>query len=333
MYTTNYHHSDLSKLSFLVTGGAGFIGSNIVEYLLKFGAKKVRVVDNLSNGNIENVELFMSHPAYEFINADISDYSTCVEVTKGIDFVSHQAALGSVPRSLKDPLSTNNANVTGFLSIITAARENKVKRIVFASSSSVYGDSKKLPKVESEIGNPLSPYAVSKLTDELYAKVCYLNYDQAIIGLRYFNVFGQRQSPKGAYAAVIPLFINALSKNQAPFINGDGEQTRDFTFVENAVQANIRALFTTEEGALGEIYNVAVGQRFSLNTVFNLIKKELGVEVAPFYRDERPGDIKDSLADISKIKKYLNYKTLVKFEEGISKTVKWFLSDDNKFVQ
>lgn len=333
MYETNFHQNDLSQFSFLITGGAGFIGSNIAEYLLKYGAKKVRVVDNLSNGNIENVELFESHPAYEFIEADISDYNSCLAITEGIDYVSHQAALGSVPRSLKDPISTNNANVTGFLNLITAARVNNVKRLVFASSSSVYGDSKKLPKVESEIGNPLSPYAVSKLTDELYAKVCHLNYNQAIIGLRYFNVFGQRQSPNGAYAAVIPLFINALSKNESPYINGDGEQTRDFTFVENAVQANIKALFTEKPDALGQIYNVAVGQRFSLNTLFDLIKKEVNANIQPIYREERPGDIRDSLADISKSKELLGYDPQVKFEEGISQTVRWFLSAENKFVE
>ncbi len=331
MYQENFHQEDISKYTFLVTGGAGFIGSNIVEYLLKFGAHKVKVIDDLSNGNFENVELFSKFPNYEFIEGDISDYNICLEVTSGVDYVLHQAALGSVPRSLKDPVSTNNANVTGFLNVITASRINGVKRLVFASSSSVYGDSDKLPKVESEIGNPLSPYAVSKLTDELYARVSHLNYNQAIIGLRYFNVFGPRQSPKGAYAAVIPLFINALSKNERPYINGDGEQTRDFTFVENAVQANIRALFTDKEDAFGEIFNVAVGQRFSLNTLFNVIKSKTESTSEPIYREERLGDIRDSLADISKSQRLLGYAPRVRFEEGISRTVDWFLSDENKF--
>ncbi|KAA3649361.1 MAG: NAD-dependent epimerase/dehydratase family protein [Bacteroidetes bacterium] len=331
MYKTNFHQTDISNFTFLVTGGAGFIGSNIVEYLLTFGAKKVIVLDNLETGNIENVELFQSHPNYTFIKGDISDYETCIEATKGVDFISHQAALGSVPRSLKNPVATNRANVDGFLNVLTAARENGVKRMVFASSSSVYGDSPVLPKVEHEIGNPLSPYAVSKVTNELYARVSYLNYGQKVMGLRYFNVFGPRQSPKGAYAAVIPLFIDALSKNESPFINGDGEQTRDFTFVENAVQANIRALFTKDEKAFGEVFNVALGDRFTLKDLFNTIKEITKSNSVAIHREERAGDIRDSLANISKSEKLLGYKPQIKFKEGLEKTVKWFLSDDNKF--
>ncbi|MCB0803152.1 MAG: SDR family oxidoreductase [Flavobacteriales bacterium] len=331
MYKTNFHQTDISNFTFLVTGGAGFIGSNIVEYLLTFGAKKVIVLDNLETGNIENVELFQSHPNYTFIKGDISDYETCIEATKGVDFISHQAALGSVPRSLKNPVATNRANVDGFLNVLTAARVNGVKRMVFASSSSVYGDSPVLPKVEHEIGNPLSPYAVSKVTNELYARVSYLNYGQKVMGLRYFNVFGPRQSPKGAYAAVIPLFIDALSKNESPFINGDGEQTRDFTFVENAVQANIRALFTKDEKAFGEVFNVALGDRFTLKDLFNTIKEITKSNSVAVHREERAGDIRDSLANISKSEKLLGYKPQIKFKEGLEKTVKWFLSDDNKF--
>ena len=264
-------------------------------------------------------------------NGDISNYETCLKATKGVNFISHQAALGSVPRSLKNPIATNVANVDGFLNMVTAARENKVERMVFASSSSVYGDSKKLPKVESEIGNPLSPYAVSKVTNELYGRVCHLNYGQKLIGLRYFNVFGPRQSPKGAYAAVIPLFINALSKNQSPFINGDGEQTRDFTFVENAVQANIRALFTEKEDAFGQMFNVAVGERYSLKDLFNYIKEITKSDSVPTHREDREGDIRDSLANINKSKDLLGYNPQVKFRQGLEKTVEWFLSDQNKF--
>lgn len=324
MYTNNFHRTDISKLTFLVAGGAGFIGSNIVNYLITFGAKKVRVIDNLETGNYSNLKPFENEPNFEFINGDISNYEDCLKATKGIEFVSHQAALGSVPRSLKNPLATNNANVVGFLNMITAARENKVKRLVYASSSSVYGDSPKLPKVESEIGAPLSPYAVSKYTNELYAKVSHLNYGQEILGLRYFNVFGPNQSPKGAYAAVIPLFIQALLKNQSPFINGDGTQSRDFTFVENAVQANIRALFTDKKEALGEVFNVAVGERFTLVELFETIKEKVGATVTAVHREERAGDIKNSLADISKGQKLMDYQPQVRFKDGIDKTIEWF---------
>jgi len=324
MYTTNFHQTDISKTSFLITGGAGFIGSNVVNYLLTFGAKKVRVIDDLSNSSGENLEPFMSLANFEFVKGDISNYDDCLKVTEGIDFISNQAALGSVPRSLATPIATNNANVVGFLNMITAARKNKVKRIVYASSSSVYGDSQKLPKVESEIGNPLSPYAVSKYTNELYAKVSHLSYGQEIIGLRYFNIYGPNQSPDGDYAAVIPIFIEALLKNQSPFINGDGQQSRDFTFVENAVQANIRALFTKDDKAIGEVFNVAVGESYSLVDLFDIIKKGVGANVSVVHREERVGDVKNSLADISKAKKMLGYDPQVRFKEGMQQTIDWF---------
>lgn len=324
MYKTNFHQTDLSNLTFLITGGAGFIGSNLVEYLLEFGAKKVKAIDNLSTGFIKNIENFKSHPNFEFIEADICDYQSCLKVMHGVDYVSHQAALGSVPRSIETPIATNRANVDGFLNVITAAREKAVKRVVYASSSSVYGDEPSLPKVESKTGNPLSPYAVSKYTNELYAKAAHLNHGQALIGLRYFNVFGPRQSPEGAYAAVIPLFIEALLKNESPFINGNGEQSRDFTFVENAVQANIKALFTENKNAFGEAFNVAVGERFSLLEMVNLIQQKVGANAKAIHREERAGDIKDSLADISKAKKFMGYEPTVRFEDGLTKTIKWF---------
>ena len=324
MYTLNFHQTDISKTSFLITGGAGFIGSNIVNYLLTFGAKKVRVIDDLSNSSGENLKPFMEFANFEFVNGDISNYDDCLKVTEGIDFISNQAALGSVPRSLANPLATNNANVVGFLNMITAARKNKVKRIVYASSSSVYGDSQKLPKIEAEIGSPLSPYAVSKYTNELYAKVSHLSYGQEIIGLRYFNIFGPNQSPDGAYAAVIPIFIESLLKNQSPFINGDGKQSRDFTFVENAVQANIRALFTTDNNAIGEVFNVAVGESYSLIDLFETVKKGVGADVSVVHREERAGDVKNSLADISKAKKMLGYNPQVRFKEGMQETIDWF---------
>jgi len=329
MYNKSFQEEDLTDYSFLVTGGAGFVGSNIVEYLLKYGAKKVRVLDNLSTGYKENLKPFLDNPTFEFLEGDISKYEDCVKATKGIDYVSHQAALGSVPRSLSNPMATNEANVSGFLNVICAARENGVKRTVYASSSSVYGDSPKLPKVEHEIGAPLSPYAVSKFTNEQYAHVSYLNYKQEIIGLRYFNIFGPNQSPSGAYAAVIPLFINAILKNQSPFINGDGKQSRDFTFVENAVQANIKALFTKNPNALGEVFNIAFGEEYSLIDLFEMIQKKLSVQVPAVHREERDGDIKHSLADVNRAKQLLDYKAEVNFEKGIEITIDWFKNRSN----
>ncbi|MGE0637131.1 MAG: SDR family oxidoreductase [Bacteroidia bacterium] len=324
MYEQNFHNEDISSKSFLVTGGAGFIGSNIVEYLLKYSAGKVRVLDNLSEGLRENVDMFLNHPNYEFVEGSITDYATCLKNCEGIDYVLHQAALGSVPRSIKNPVATNEANVTGFLNMLTAAKDSGVKRFVYASSSSVYGDSPDLPKREEKIGKPLSPYAVSKLVDEFYADVFARTYNMQVIGLRYFNIFGTRQKPDGPYAAAIPLFMDALLNNKSPFINGDGEQTRDFTFVENAVQANIRALFTNVEGATGQVYNVAVAERISINLLFNTLKNLTASEILPTYREEREGDIRNSLADISKAQKYLEYKPTTKVEKGLEITLNWF---------
>jgi UDP-N-acetylglucosamine 4-epimerase len=325
MFQTDFHKTDLSGFTFLITGGAGFIGSNLVHYLLSFGAGKVRVLDNLSTGNIENLSTFMDHPNFEWLEGDIRNYEDCLRATSGVDYLSHQAALGSVPRSIKDPIATNEANVSGFLNVITAARLNKLKRVVYASSSSVYGDSKELPKVEAEIGKPLSPYAVSKYTNELYASVAHQQYGQEIVGLRYFNVFGPKQSPEGAYAAVIPLFISALLNNESPYINGDGLQSRDFTYVENAVQANIRALFTDKQEAFGEAFNVAVGESFSLLEMYDYIKEKTGASAEAIHREDRAGDIRNSLADISKARELLAYEPQVKFQEGINKTIQWFV--------
>ncbi|NQX99447.1 MAG: NAD-dependent epimerase/dehydratase family protein, partial [Flavobacteriales bacterium] len=247
MYDTPFHTQDISKSTFLITGGAGFIGSNIVEYLMKYNAGKIVVLDNLSNGYLSNIEQFINQSNFKFIEGDITDLETCKSAMNGIDYISHQAALGSVPRSIENPLATHQANATGFLNVLTAAKDSNVKRIVFASSSSVYGDSKELPKIEENIGRQLSPYAVSKHTKELYAKVFADVYGLDVIGLRYFNIFGPNQNPSGPYAAAIPLFMDAILKNESPYINGDGEQSRDFTFVENAVQANIKALFSEKE--------------------------------------------------------------------------------------
>lgn len=324
MYQTPFHTNDISKHSFLVTGGAGFIGSNIVEYLLKYNAGQVIVLDNLSTGFEDNIKAYIGLPNFKFINGDICDPEDCTKACEKIDYVFHLAALGSVPRSIKDPIATNRVNVDGFLNMLTAARNAEIRRIVYASSSSVYGDSQQLPKVEENIGNALSPYAVSKRTNELYANVFAHNYAMQIIGLRYFNIFGPRQNPKGEYAAAIPLFMDALLKNQSPFINGDGEQSRDFTFVENAVQANVKAMFTTNTEALGQVYNIALGEKSSVNELFNILKELSGSKSNALHRENRVGDIRDSLADISKAKRLIGYEPQVKIQDGLKITLKWF---------
>lgn len=323
MYETPYHQSDLSNYHFLITGGAGFIGSHLTEYLLKYGAH-VRVIDNFLTGNKENIQSFFANPKFEFIEGNICDYDLCQKAMAGIDFVSHQAALGSVPRSVKDPLNTNRHNIDGFVNVLFAAKEAGVKNFVYASSSSVYGDSKTLPKKEDEIGKPLSPYAVTKAANELYADVFVKTYNMKIIGLRYFNIFGPRQDPHGPYAAVIPIFVSKLMKNETVFIDGDGEQTRDFTFVENAVQANVKALLSTHEQANNQVYNIAVGERFSVNEMYQKICNELNISTNPTYRESRAGDIRNSLADISKAQKLLNYQPLFKFDAGLTITVDYF---------
>ncbi len=323
MYNKPFHTNDISKLTFLVTGGAGFIGSNIVEYLIKYNAGKVIVLDNLSNGYKKNIEKFIGLPNFKFIEGDITDFDTCQNVVNGVDYISHQAALGSVPRSIENPLATHLANATGFLNVLTAAKDTKVKRVVFASSSSVYGDSKELPKTEDKIGNQLSPYAVSKRTKELYANVFALTYNIDVVGLRYFNVFGPNQSPNGAYAAAIPLFMDAVLKNKSPFINGDGEQSRDFTFIENVVQANIKAMFTDKE-VKGKVMNIAFGGRTTINDLFYNIRNIVGNKVEPTYREERKGDVKDSLANISLAKKLINYHPDFSIDEGLKITIAWF---------
>ena len=324
LYEARYYAKDITGLSFLVTGGAGFIGSNIVEYLLKYGAKKVRVLDNLATGRKSNLTQFEGNPSFEFINGDIRDLNTCRKTCEGIDYVSHQAALGSVPRSIKEPENTNSVNVDGFVNMLIAAKDNGIKRFVYASSSSVYGDEKSLPKVEDKIGNPLSPYAVSKYTNELYGNVFGSVYGMQIIGLRYFNIFGPRQDPNGEYAAVIPLFVSKIMKRETVFIDGDGEQTRDFTFVENAVQANVRAMLTDNPEASGNIYNIAVGANFSVNTLYNNIQKLLSSDHPATYREARKGDIRNSLADITKAKTLLAYSPTFDFSKGLAITVEYF---------
>lgn len=324
MYEKQFHSTNLKDLNFLVTGGAGFIGSNIVEYLLKWGAGKVRVMDNLSTGFAENLSAFRTQPGFEFYEGDIFIKEDCSRAVDGMDYVIHQAALGSVPRSVKDPVATNNTNVNGFLNMLVASKDAGVKRMVYASSSSVYGDSKSLPKKEDQIGRPLSPYAVSKLVNEQYSGVFSRIYNMEIIGLRYFNIFGPRQNPSGPYAAAIPLFMEALLKNRDAYINGDGNHTRDFTFVENAVQANIKALFAPYEAQMDQIYNVAVSERISIKELYETLRDLTGSERLAIHRDEREGDIKDSLADISKAADHLGYKPEIKMREGLAITLEWF---------
>ncbi len=318
------HTKDISNSSFLVTGGAGFIGSHITEYLLKNGAGKVRVLDNFLTGFKKNIDLFSGYTNFEFIEGDIRSYSDCVKACEAIDYVSHQAALGSVPRSVKDPVTSNEVNVTGFLNMLTAAKDAGVKTFVYASSSSVYGDEPTLPKIEERVGNPLSPYAVTKKTNELYANVFADLYGMKTVGLRYFNVFGPRQDPDGPYAAVIPLFVSGIIKQTPVYINGDGEQTRDFTFVDNAVQANIRGMLSDNPDAFGKAYNVAVGENFSVNFLYNSIRDMLGMQHEATYREPRAGDIRNSLADISRAKDLLGYAPTQRFMDGLKQTVDFF---------
>ena len=329
MYEKKFHSEPLESYTFLVTGGAGFIGSHIVEYLMKHGAGKVIVLDNLATGSLDNIRPFLDNPRFEFIKGDIRDYETVREAVNRSDFVSHQAALGSVPRSVKDPITTNEVNISGFLNVLHAVKESpRTRRMVYAASSSTYGDSRELPKKEERIGKPLSPYAVTKYVNELYADVFGRLYGTDTIGLRYFNVFGPRQNPKGPYAAVIPLFMLALLRGESPKVHGDGEQTRDFTFVENAVQANIKAFFAPPEAA-NQIYNVAAGKRTSLLELLRLLENISGLAVHPVHTDPRPGDVRDSLADISKAARLLGYDNIVPLEEGLKITYDYFRTHES----
>jgi UDP-N-acetylglucosamine/UDP-N-acetylgalactosamine 4-epimerase len=337
MYTVPYHgDKDLSQYTFLVTGGAGFIGSNLVEYLLKFGAGKVRVLDNFATGFKKNIEAFFENPNFELIEGDIRNLETCKAAAKGIDFILHQAALGSVPRSINDPITSNEVNVSGFLNMLVAARDEKVKRMVYAASSSTYGDSKELPKVEDKIGKPLSPYAVTKYVNELYADVFSRLYNLEIIGLRYFNVFGQRQDPNGAYAAVIPKFVSQLLDHQSPVVNGDGEYSRDFTYIDNVVQMNIISALSENKSAVNQVYNVAYGQKTTLNELIDNLKKNLAefdpavLDVEIVYGPERTGDIPHSLASIEKAETLLNYSPRFSIGNGLREAVSYYVADKTK---
>lgn len=316
--------TQIEKKSFLVTGGAGFIGSNLVEFLLKNKAKEVRVLDNFSTGYKSNLKEFFSYPEFKLINGDITFLEDCKNATRNIDYVLHQAALGSVPRSIADPIATNNTNVNGFLNMLHACVSNNIKRFVYASSSSVYGNDTTMPKKEEKTGELLSPYAVTKKANELYADVFYKTYGLEVIGLRYFNVFGPKQNINGPYAAVIPIFVNELLNNRAPKIFGDGSTTRDFTFVENVVQANVLAAMTENTRAINQVYNIAFGGTTSLKELFAIISKTLNSEILPEFHNERKGDIKDSFADISKAQNLLNYKPEIDIINGLQITVDWY---------
>lgn len=319
----------LKDKNILVTGGAGFIGSNLCEYLLTCDAN-VTCLDNFATGHKHNIEDFLNHPKFTLIDGDIRDLETCQRACKDQEFVLHQAALGSVPRSLKDPITSNEVNVSGFLNMLVAARDQNVKRFIFAASSSTYGDSEKLPKVEDEIGKPLSPYAITKYVNELYADIFQKSYGLDYIGLRYFNVFGRRQDPNGAYAAVIPLFVKQLMNHESPTINGDGSFSRDFTYIDNVILMNVLCMTTENKEALNQIYNTACGERTTLIKLVDYLKKYLAehdykisnieVEFGP----NRKGDVPHSLASVDKAKSLLNYNPTRPIAKGIKEGVSWY---------
>jgi len=324
--------------NWLVTGAAGFIGSNLTEELLKLD-QNVIAIDNFSTGhryNLKDVKDSVTSKQWEnltFVEMDIRDYDRCKAIAKDVDIILHQAALGSVPRSINDPITSNDSNVTGFLNLLNAAKDNGVKRFVYASSSSVYGDSEELPKVEERTGKLLSPYAVTKMVNELYAEVFYKTYGIQTIGLRYFNVFGRRQDPNGAYAAVMPKWISQILKGEDLYINGDGETSRDFTYIENVVQMNILAGTTTNKEAFGKVFNTAAGGRETLNNLYKAIVAGIKQELPdldikdPIYRDFRPGDIRHSNADISLAKKLLGYEPSHTLEDGLKESIAWYIKD------
>lgn len=323
---------DFSKLknkNILVTGGAGFIGSNLTEKLLEIGAL-VTVLDNFATGHRHNIEVFFTNPNFSLIEGDIRDLDICKKACENKDFVLHQAALGSVPRSINDPITSNDVNVSGFLNMLIAARDAGVKRLVYAASSSTYGDSKSLPKIEDVIGKPLSPYAITKYVNELYADVFKRTYDFDTIGLRYFNVFGRRQDPNGAYAAVIPKFVIQLMNYQSPTINGDGTYSRDFTYIDNVIQMNLLAITTENKNALNQIYNTAVGDRTTIKDMAELLKKYLSEydknieDIEILYGPNRQGDVPHSLASIEKAQKNLGYEPTHIFSEGLREAVEWY---------
>jgi len=318
----------ISNKKILITGGAGFIGSNLCGYFLEHN--EVVCLDNFSTGHRHNIEQFFSNPNFTLIEGDIRNLETCEKSVSGIDFVLHQAALGSVPRSINDPITTNEVNVSGFLNMLTASRNANVKRFIYAASSSTYGDSEALPKVEDVIGKPLSPYAVTKYVNELYADVFSKTYGIETIGLRYFNVFGRNQDPNGAYAAVIPKFVAQFLNHESPVINGDGNFSRDFTYIDNVIQMNELAMLTENKEAINTVYNTAFGERTTLNELVNALKEFLSAfdneiaNVSIIYGENRVGDIPHSLASIEKAKKLLNYQPKFSMREGLKEAVNWY---------
>lgn len=313
----------------LITGGAGFIGSNLTEYFLNKGYYVV-CLDNFATGHRHNIEPFLENPNYKLIEGDIRDLEVCKEAVENVDYILHQAALGSVPRSIKDPITSNDVNVSGFLNMLVAARDTNVKRFVYAASSSTYGDSESLPKVEDVIGRPLSPYAVTKYVNELYADVFGKTYGMKCIGLRYFNVFGRRQDPNGAYAAVIPLFVKQLINHESPTINGTGDYSRDFTYIDNVIQMNELAMLTENPEAINTVYNTAVGDRTTLNNLVGYLKKYLSEfdekigDVEVVHGPNRVGDIPHSLASVEKAEKLLGYKPSHTIEKGLKEAISWY---------
>jgi len=311
-------------MNILITGGAGFIGSHIIDYLLKNTNHKIKVVDNLFSGSLNNIKnnLKQYPNRLNFIYGDVSNLEVCRNAVKDIDLICHQAAVGSVPRSFEDPLTSHNSNVNGILNLLIASKENKVKRIVYASSSAVYGDELTLPKVEHKIGDPMSPYAVTKVVQELYCNLFTQYYGIECIGLRYFNVFGPNQNPEGAYAAVIPKFIKLIKEGTSPIINGDGSYSRDFTYIDNVVDANIKALFTTNEKCNGEVFNIGAGGRTTILELFSILKKELNSKKDPIFNPIRKGDIPHSNANIKKASELLEWIPKINTEEGLKLTLK-----------
>lgn len=326
---------DFSNNKVLVTGGGGFIGSNLCEVLLKKG-NKVVCLDNFATGKRENIKEFLNDANFTLIEGDIRKLEDCLNATNDVDYVLHQAALGSVPRSIKDPITSNDVNVSGFLNMLIAARDNGVKRFVYAASSSTYGDSDSMPKVEDIIGKPLSPYAITKYVNELYADIFSKTYGLETVGLRYFNVFGKRQDPNGAYAAVIPKFVRRLIKRESPIVNGDGTYSRDFTYIDNVIQANILSLVTTNKKAINTVYNVAYGERNTLNDLVSYLKEYLSEfdtkisDVKVIYGPIRLGDIPHSHANIDKAKKLLKYNPEYTMQNGLKEAVKWYWKTYNK---
>ncbi len=319
----------LEVKSILITGGAGFIGSNLCEYFLSKG-HQVTCLDNFATGHRHNLKDFMENPNFRLMEGDIRDLSDCHKAVQGVDYVLHQAALGSVPRSIKDPVTTNDVNVSGFLNMLVAARDAKVKRFVYAASSSTYGDSQGLPKVEDVIGKPLSPYAITKYVNELYADIFSRTYGLETIGLRYFNVFGRKQDPKGAYAAVIPKFVMQLMQLESPVINGDGNYSRDFTYIDNVIQMNELAMTTQNPAAVNTVFNTAYGDRNTLNNLVDYLKEFLSAynpkiaDVAIDYGPNRAGDIPHSLASIDKAKTLLGYDPKFSLQQGLKEAIDWY---------